>query len=328
MTDKTPAFSVIMPARNETANIERCIAAIRQAGMSHENVEIVVVDNHSTDATANIARKSGAKVVIPDSRINISALRNLGARKSQGRALLFLDADMEPPKEWLAAIDHHLHANGADVVGFVEKVPASAPWFARVWSDRLRARRNRVMEVDFLPGRNICVKRSWFERVGGFDEDLKTSEDKDFAMRLHRAGAKVLQAPSPNPVHWGYEKTLGEFVRKEFWRQGSHVSMIRRHGASARLLRFPVLCVGHALWPLVALAMGAAASSWSQAAAVLALWPLPALAAALWRPLSRANPLKLAQFTFLHWLRMTVAGWSVLFEALAVLRSSARRRYG
>lgn len=319
MNERKPTFSVVIPARNEVANIERCLNAIGQAMGGRDDVEIIVADNHSTDETVETARRGGARAVVPPERVSIAQLRNFGATESHGGTILFLDADMEVPPDWLNAISRHFDGNGVDVLGFVEDIPADAPWFARIWSERIRARRGQVMDVDYLPGRNICVRRSWFDRVGGLDAGLSTSEDKDFAMRLRHAGARVISAPSPNPIHWGYERTLKELVRKEFWRQSNHINMIRRHGLTARLVRFPLLSTLHALWPFLALGMGITVG-WTVALAVLAGWWVPGLGMALRHRLSRGGPVKLLQFTFLYWLRFTVAGWAVLFEALLGFR--------
>ena len=319
MNDPVPAYSVVIPARNESANIARCLGAIAAAVDGRGDVEVIVADNHSTDDTRDVAAEGGARVVVPPQRVSIAALRNFGAAESRGAIILFLDADMEVPPGWLEAVESHFGEGGADVLGFVEDIPADAPWFARIWSERIRARRHSVMEVDYLPGRNICVRRSWFDEVQGLDAGLSTSEDKDFAMRLRRAGARVMSAPEPNPVHWGFERTWRELVRKEFWRQSNHINMIRRHGVSLRLVRFPLLSVGHALWPFAALAAGIASCP-AVGAWMLAAWFLPGLAMALRHSLSRSGPVKLAQFTLLYWLRFTVAGWAVLFEALLGFR--------
>jgi glycosyltransferase involved in cell wall biosynthesis len=316
-----PSFAIIIPARNEAETIRRCLDAVSRAldhaGGMAARPDILVVDNHSTDATVAVVEDTGARVVRPPARVSIAALRNLGAETATADVLVFLDADMEVPPDWARSLQAvFAPGNGrADVCGFVEDVPPDAPWFARLWSERLRARRSRDQAVDFLPGRNIAVRRPLFQQVGGFSTQLTTSEDKDLVMRLHAAGARVLSLARPNPVHWGYEKTLWELIRKEFWRQGNHLSMLRRHGVRLRLLRFPLISLAHLLWPLVCLGLALGFGLWAGVVALSAWW-LPALALTLRFPDSRTGPARVAGFTVLYWLRFTVAGAAVVSEIL------------
>lgn len=85
-----------------------------------------------------------------------------------------------------------------------------------------------------------------------FRRDLRTGEDKDFGLRLNRAGARQLSLATPVVQHWGFEGSWREWSGKEFWRQSSHVQLLRNGGLSPRLLRFPLLCLATALLSLLA----------------------------------------------------------------------------
>ena len=85
------------------------------------------------------------------------------------------------------------------------------------------------------------MQRRWFDQVGGFSEVLRTGEDKEFTLRLHEQGARLLSVNSSVALHWGYEMNWREWMGKELWRQGSHLQLLRTHGMSLRLLRFPLL---------------------------------------------------------------------------------------
>jgi glycosyltransferase involved in cell wall biosynthesis len=308
-------YSIIIPAYNEAANIPRCLDAVTAAIKDREDVEIIVVDDGSTDETVALAEQRGARIVRPEHWISIAAVRNLGGRQAKGRILLFLDADTEPPPTWFETIESWFSEGRADVLGFVDRAPADAPWFALVWSLRLEAERETTREVDHLPGRNVCVSREMFDRVGGFDEALITAEDKDFVMRLKATGARVMSIAGFDFYHWGYERTLWELVRKEFWRQSNHINLIRRHGLSLRVLRFPLVSAVHPLWAaalLIVLLFG----SWPVATVMFVLWFVTGFALALMYRLSRSSALLLIQFTALYWLRLNVAGVAVLTELL------------
>ncbi|WP_250654728.1 glycosyltransferase [Alkalimarinus coralli] len=323
VTDPQIRYSIVIPAYNEASNIKRLVTSINRAKGQRSDVEITLVDNQSTDNTRAIAVEMGLDVVDAQ-RVKISALRNMGGMNAKGEIILFLDADMEVPENWFQLIEEYFDKKNVDALGFVEKIPEEAGWFARVWSQRTAARRDNAMKVDFLPGRNICVRKAYFDKVQGFDTELTTGEDKDFVLRLSDAGAQVWSIPNENMYHWGYERSLAELLRKEFWRQSSHVDLLRKQGLSLRLLRFPVISVLHwllAVWFLLCVLQG----NVSQAAGVAVVWFLPALVMTLAKPLSRTNVTAIMQFSFLYWLRFHVAGLSVLRSLYLLQKNRAKQ---
>lgn len=305
-------YSVIMPCFNEAHVLPQSLASICKAIGERKDVELLVLDNGSTDQSVAIAESFGAEVrSLPN--LKIAALRNQGAALSHGKYLLFLDADVQVPENWLDKIDQYVQQQTADVVGFVDDVPADAPWFARIWGLRARARRQTLRPIDSLPGRNLFVSREWFDKVSGFSETLRTGEDKDFVMRLKNAGAAVLTDPSLDMIHLGFERDFAEWCRKEYWRQHSHLALMDQQGITLRLLRFPILSVCHLLWLVVVIAMILmCCGQWLLL--TLVLWWLPSLAMSLVNPLSRAPLSVLLQFTLLYWLRFHITGYSVIRE--------------
>src|SRR4051812_13798536 len=91
-----PRFSLVIPARNEEALLPRLLETVEVARNRYRGgaaeVEVIVADNVSTDATASVARERGARVVTVERRI-IGAVRNGGAKVATGEILCFVDAD-------------------------------------------------------------------------------------------------------------------------------------------------------------------------------------------------------------------------------------------
>lgn len=316
-------YAIIIPCFNEIGPLQITLKSIFEAMGDRHDVEILLMDNGSNDGSQECAAALGVDVYeIPD--VKISTLRNIGASKSTARYLLFLDADMKVPGNWLTALDLYADSGNtsytADVVGFVDNAPPQAPWFARIWGLRARAKRSKIMPVDSLPGRNIFINRRWFELVGGFNESLVTGEDKDFILRLKKAGATVVSDPRLDMFHFGYEKTFGEWIKKEYWRQHSHISLIRSHCLSLRLLRFPLVSVLHLPLSFCALAL-LCLDKPAQAIGILLISFMPSFLISAKNKISRSPIARLLQFTLLYWLRFHVAGWSVLVE-LTQLRKS------
>lgn len=313
------SLHIILPAFNEADNIKRCIATI-QAAIGGRSIPVTLVDNQSTDSTPDIARSMGVEVLEFEEKLTIAELRNRGAAHVKADFILFIDSDMEVPLDWIRKFEQVQSEVDADVLGFVVGVPVTAPWFARIWAMRTNARRETLQEIDFLPGHNIAVRRSFFEKVGGFSTDLRTSEDKDLVMRLKAAGARVYSAPPIGIIHWGYEKTFTEWTRKEYWRQSSHVSMIRRHGTSARLLRFPITAVFHLLVPIMIL-VSVIFGYWTVAGLLCLVLFLPSLAQTLNSRMSRAPFTRAIKFTSLYLARFHIAGFAVLSEFFRTRRT-------
>lgn len=318
-------YSIIIPCYNEAHVLSHTLRSIGQAIKSRDDVECLLMDNGSTDGSQALAQAWGATVV-ETPHVRISALRNLGAEQANGEYLLFLDADIAVADNWLDRLDQYTDPENtectADVVGFVDDVPPHAPWYARIWGLRATARRRHLREIDSLPGRNLFVSKQWFQQVNGFSETLITGEDKDVVMRLKQAGARVMSDPSLAMIHLGFERTFREWMRKEYWRQHSHIALIQEQGPSLRLLRFPMMAVAHLallLMIITLVLMGQVSASSS----VLMLSLLPSALLSVKHSVSRFPVGRMLQFTLLYWLRFHVAGWSVIMELIERQSSEA-----
>lgn len=314
-------ISIVIPMFNEARHIGRTLQSARNAAeVAGLECELVVVDNGSSDDGPQIARGLGARVLsLPG--LTIGALRNRGAAACQGEWLAFLDADIEVPHDWLTALLALQADHRGDVFALDCDTPRQAPWFARAWQRRtLRAGRNEH-RAQWLPTPNLLMQRHWFEQVGGFNEHLRTGEDKDLTLRLGHAGARLLALREPVALHWGYEASWSEWLGKEMWRQGSQLQLLRSNGVSLRLLRFPLLSVG--AWTLDLMALSALLDSFPHVALFLLLVSaLPALALSLRQSLSHNDPLFSLQLWGLHWIRLHLAGAAFV---LSLFNWNARR---
>jgi glycosyltransferase involved in cell wall biosynthesis len=319
-----PYFSVIIPARNESARLSQCLDSVIANRESGIPFEIVVVDNASTDRTMEIAQEHGATVISNPSRKGgaISRSRNMGATVTQGGVLVFLDADMTVPTNWLACSKGYFDQGFQGLLHFPLTVPRHAPWVGRVWESRHERTPPAVEATVNITSANMVIGRVAFDRVGGFDEGLRSAEDKDFAMRVNKAGFPTLRLPGPHLVHHGYERSLGEFLRKEMWRQGHTLELAIKHGMTFRSMRNPVFSSLH----LVCAAIVAISILFLDAihgVAGVGAWLLPSFLLAMRR---RRGPLRhfdRVLLFFLQWLRWNVAGAALVVQ---VLRLPSLRR--
>lgn len=169
--------SIIIPAYNEAAVLPATLTALRGA-----DVQIIVVDNNSTDDTATVAREHGATVVF-EGHNQISRARNAGAKAAAGEYLVFVDADTLVPAETLAEAirlmrDEGVMAGGA-LITFDKDVFWLPRWTMQFWN--FYSRRRREAAGCFL----FCTRQA-FEGVGGFSEKVYASEEIWFIRSIKR----------------------------------------------------------------------------------------------------------------------------------------------
>jgi glycosyltransferase involved in cell wall biosynthesis len=181
-------ISFVVPAHNEARLIGSCLASIRTCAEALElESEIIVANDASTDATGDIARAAGARVVDVALR-HIAAVRNAGARAATGDRLIFVDADSRVDialvKAAVAALDAGAIGGGAGV-RFEEPVP----WWATVM---LHAVMGTLRIAKWAAGSFVFCTRQAFEAVGGFDERFYASEEIATSRKLKKVGRFVI----------------------------------------------------------------------------------------------------------------------------------------
>jgi glycosyltransferase involved in cell wall biosynthesis len=188
----TPAISFVIPAWNEEALIGGTLERLRDAAdRLGEEYEVIVVDDASTDRTAEIARERGAEVVRVEKR-QIAAVRNAGAAVARGRFLFFVDADTHVPAETLAAAWAELAA-GAVGGGALLAFEGRIPWLFRVYILCFMAmwRPLRVATGCFL-----FARRDAFEAAGRWDERYFAGEELYLSRAMKRQGRFVIVRPA------------------------------------------------------------------------------------------------------------------------------------
>lgn len=207
--------SFVIPVKNDASRLRRCLESIRRGSGSRE-VRIIVVDNGSTDGSAEVARAAGAEVFDrPGERVG--ALRNLGAAAVEGDLLAFVDADHELGLGWLHAALETMQDPRVGAVGAPYHAPNPGTWVQRLY-DGFRDHRPGVRDVEWLGSGNLVVRSPAFRQVGGFDTTLEACEDVDFCQRLRQAGFGVASDSRLVSVHHGDPATLAALFRSELWR--------------------------------------------------------------------------------------------------------------
>ena len=237
-----PLVSFVIPVRNDARRLHRCLASIVRNEYPRELIELIVVDNESTDGSARAARDYGA-IVITASDTSVASLRNRGARAALGGIIAFVDADHEIDPTWIATAADVLSDPKVAAAGSAYLTQPSANWVQRQY-DGLRTRPLGREEVSWLGSGNLAIKRAVFERVGGFDASLTACEDVDLCNRVGQAGHRIMADPRLRSIHFGDPKTLKALFFGELWRGRDNLRVTFRGPRSLRHFRSALLPVG------------------------------------------------------------------------------------
>ena len=209
-------FSFVIPAHNEEALLGATIDALRRSaeenGIDHE---LIVVDDGSTDRTAEIALARRAKLVSVNHR-KISAVRNAGAREALGDVLVFVDADTLVGADAVAgvvrAVEDGAVGGGARVV-----MESSVPLWGRIFANLVI---RGYQQTGYAGGCFLFTRRQAFDAAGGFDENYYATEEVHLSRALMRQGKFVIVRASVvtsgrkfrvfSP--WAFLKLLARFV--------------------------------------------------------------------------------------------------------------------
>ncbi|HKS07546.1 MAG TPA: glycosyltransferase family 2 protein [Gemmatimonadaceae bacterium] len=280
-----PRVSVIVPARDEAHNIERCVESLLQT--TYANVEFIVVDDHSTDGTASIAHR----LIDGDARARITSAPPLpagwfgkqwacahGASLATGDVLLFTDADTWHAPDSLARAVTALETRNADLLTLIgqqemhtfwEKVgqPAVFLGIFAVMGGTERMNASRDPRKKAANGQYLLMRRDVYDALGGHEAVRGyVAEDVMFAQTWTAAGRSAQSVLALDHLSTRMYRSLGEFIRgwrKNVWAGGKY--LIHDHAVARAIARvvFPVTpLIGVIPHVAIALSVLGLASRW------------------------------------------------------------------
>ena len=238
-----PLVTVIIPARDEAHNIERCLRSTM--ANAYPALEIIVLDDHSTDGTGDIARRTAGN----DSKVRIIVPPPLppgwfgkswtcatGAREARGELLLFIDADTTLAPDLVVRLVNAQRTRDADMVSVGGRQELGSFWerlvqpqvftmiLARFGSTE-RVNRSRWATDKIANGQCILVRRSAYDRVGGHGAVRdKVAEDLMLAQTFHREGHRVSLVLGLPQLSTRMYTSLGELIRG--WRKNIYAGAV------------------------------------------------------------------------------------------------------
>ena len=238
-----PLVSFVIPVRDDAERLRRCLRSIRSNRFPEQRVEVIVVDNGSTDRSAEVARSVNA-ITLDASGCNVASLRNLGARLARGQILAFVDADHEIVHTWLSSAVETLRRPRVAAVGATYTPPPQGTWVQRLYG-ALRGQTEGCGTVEWLGSGNLAIWREAFENIGGFDTSLETCEDVDLCLRLRRSGYELIGDERLRTIHHGDPATLWTLLYGEMWRGRDNLRVSLRGPLSWRGMPSLLIPIAH-----------------------------------------------------------------------------------
>lgn len=250
--NRQPVISIIIPAHNEEATLEECLASLKQLNYLDENLEIIVINDGSTDATGDIISRYEQPlylVRLQTTGVGPSQARNMAMRGAKGEYVAFTDADCVVDREWLnELLRGFVEEEVAGVGGSQAVAPGSAPFEKKVhrflasmhFVSEYMKRGDKVRLVSDFASCNAIYRKKAIEEVNGFDEGLWPGEDVDINYRLTRRGYKL--AYNPEAVVQHHRPTTAKDFYRMMKRYGwSQAYLVRKHGFFRRLHYVPLI---------------------------------------------------------------------------------------
>ena len=216
--------SIIIPTFNGASRIGNCLDSLvkQTAG---QNVEILVVDDGSTDNTANVVRGYSSVRLIPQANAGPASARNRGALEAQGKILLFTDDDCVPMADWLEAMLGPFM--DPDVVGakgiYRTHQKSLAARFVQIeYEDKYRLMAG-LPSIDFIDTYSAAFRRDRFLEMTGYDTSFPVAcaEDVELSYRMSARGWKMKFVPAAIVYHT-HPDTFPRYLKKKykfaFWR--------------------------------------------------------------------------------------------------------------
>lgn len=226
-----PIVSVIISTRNEEENIENCLKSIK--AQTYQAVELLVVDNNSSDKTKEIARKYTRLVINKGPERNVQ--RNYGVKKSSGSYVAWFDADMILTPRIIEECVRKVSQDSSLKALIIPEESVGEGF----WADCSALEKRCYLGDSDIEAVRFVEKKA-FERVGMLDKNFIAGEDWDITARLRAAGYKTSRVNNFVKHNEGHSKLLN-LLRKKYYYATKSLPYIQRHIKSPKDVIFFVI---------------------------------------------------------------------------------------
>jgi len=230
MRSEWPSMSVVICAHNAEATIDECLK--HTCELDYPDLEILVVDDGSTDTTAEVARRHPRARLLSIPHSGLAAARNEGLRATRGQIVTFLDSDAYPTSEWPYYLALGFEDEDIVGVGGPNECPSDDSMRAQEISSAPGGPIHVLLSDDraeHIPGCNMAFRRSVLEELGGFDPIyMVAGDDVDFCWRVLDRDWEI--AFHPAALVWHHPRSAIRAYLRQQWGYGASEALVQaRH---------------------------------------------------------------------------------------------------
>ena len=232
-----PKVSVVVACHNGARTLRPCLESLVE--LNYPNYEAILVDDGSTDQTAEIAAGYGGVRYVRQQHLGLSVARNTGIAASTGELIAFTDADCRADEDWLRYLVGDLLATGYAGIGGPNFLPPEDSRIAAAVMASPGGPTHVMLtdrEAEHVPGCNMAFYRWALDDIGGFDPIFRRAgDDVDLCWRLQEHGHRI--GFSPAGFVWHYRRsTPAAYLRQQFGYGEAEALLARKHPEYFNLL--------------------------------------------------------------------------------------------
>ncbi|MCA9944073.1 MAG: glycosyltransferase [Anaerolineales bacterium] len=209
--------SIIIPALNAQDTLPACLQACREQALpAGVHLEIILVDDGSTDRTPEIAEEKNVRLIRHQTRRGAAAARNNGLNVAQGDIILFTDADCVPQPNWVAEMIRPFQdptIQGCKGIYATQQPELVARFVQIEYEDKYDLLRAQPA-IDFIDTYSAGYRAAALQAAGGFNEAIRYVEDQELSFRLAAAGHKMVFQETAVVFHQ-HSDSLPRYFRKK-----------------------------------------------------------------------------------------------------------------
>ena len=240
-----PPISIIIPVKNRP-DIRDCLKSLELLDYPKDKIEVIVVDDGSTDSTAQVIQTFKIKAIHLTHTIGASACRNLAVKEAKGELIGFIDSDCVAHPNWLKELVPYFEEKKVGIVGgYVSN------FYYRSALDRYEDTKSSLnmgrhpfgaedgkSSTTYVPSCNLIIRKKAFLEAGGFQEDLNVGEDVDLCWRVRKLGYHLLYLPQGEVKH-KHRNDVMPMLKRRFDYGTSEAILYWRHRDKRKMLYLP-----------------------------------------------------------------------------------------
>ena len=243
MKKTLPSITIITVNHNGKPLLKRCFDSLESLDYPKDKIEIIMVDNCSSDGSIDLVRKKYPKIKIIESDTNnYCKANNMAIKKAKGDFVALINNDVKADKDWLIEAvsiidnDSSVAGVGSKILFMDGKIQSAGHeeypdfyWGDKGFKEKDRGQFDNITDIPSACGAAVLYRKKSIYEVGLFDEDFTMFlEDVDLGIRLHAKGWRILFCPKSIISHQ-FHATIGDESNARLWQEKNRLLLIAKH---------------------------------------------------------------------------------------------------